>query len=223
MAGIIKAGADPGSGLDAQHVAFNFDDLNERANNYLGQIRQQARTILEEAKQEAERYREQVIQEARVEARKQIEELVQQQVKAQLAPFIPSWEEATNKIVELRHNWMKEWEEGAVNLACMIAEKVVRHEIKTRPEVVSDLLREAIELVSGATQIEILIHPADLELVESQLNVLTRGLDKTANVSVNVDESIEQGGVKVVTNQGEVDQTIETRLGRIHDELVRFA
>lgn len=58
MAGIIKAGGEARSSSGLQTVAFNFEDMTDKANGYLGVVHQQAQEIIARAEKEAIRIRQ---------------------------------------------------------------------------------------------------------------------------------------------------------------------
>ena len=61
MATIIRhnSSAEETSGRPIQPVAFNFEDMNDRANEYLETVRREAAKIVQQAHQQAEQVRRQ--------------------------------------------------------------------------------------------------------------------------------------------------------------------
>ena len=90
MAGIIKSGEFDYAAKGLQSVAFNFEDMSTRANEYLSFVRRQAEQILQEAKSEAA----QIAAAARAEGQRAAVKEAQQQLGAtldhQLATLLPA-------------------------------------------------------------------------------------------------------------------------------------
>ena len=63
MAGIIKAGGAVGPSRGVQGVAFNLDDMTDRANDCLAVVQHQAREMLARAEKEAGDLRQRAQQE----------------------------------------------------------------------------------------------------------------------------------------------------------------
>jgi flagellar assembly protein FliH len=74
-------------------------------------------------------------------------------------------------------------------------------------------------LAAGAAEITLLVNPTDYENLGSQVNRLAESLCQLAPSAIVPDASITAGGCRVETKFGEVDQTIESQLRRIEQEL----
>lgn len=220
MASIIRAGEQPVASPNRGAIAFNYDDVVQRAEAYLNKVKQQAQQILVEARQEADAVREQArvsgMQQAKQEAQAGLRALVNEQVNV-LLPAIQSQFEELNKAKDA---WLHRWEQDAVKLALRIAERVVASEIERRPEVAADLTREALELLSQAKQVEVQLHPDDHRLLEDHLEQIQAGIGKVASVQFVTNSDVRRGGCVVLSEHGEVDQNIDTRIERISEELL---
>ena len=219
MAGIIKAGRQTGEDRSTQSVAFNFDDMTVAADKYLDRIRSDAAQIVASAKQEAEQLRRQAQNDGRRQAVEQAEQEVAELVRKQLAGVLPALERAVEQLQQARQDWGKQWEQNAVHLAAAIAARVIRRELSQTPQIPLDLVREALELVSGSTQITLRLHPADRQALGSGVEELAARLAKLAPADVVADPDVTPGGCIVTTEFGEIDQRIESQLARIEQEL----
>jgi flagellar assembly protein FliH len=105
-----------------------------------------------------------------------------------------------------------------VDLAIDVARQVLRCEVSARRDVVLAAIREAMsglpELSSGR---KLLLHPIDVETVRSQMgDELHLG-----NWQIVEDHMIEPAGCKVISTNGEIDATLETRWKRTIESLHR--
>jgi flagellar assembly protein FliH len=216
MPSIIRA-TDRESGT--QTVAFNFDDMTAQANRYLDKVRGEATQIVRRAQEQATAARGQVRREAEVEGRQAAMQAVGQMVGQQMTTALP----ALNKVVEdIRHAkqaWLRHWEQSAVHVAAAIAGRVLRRELTRQPEVTLTLVREALELAAGSTQLRIHLHPDDHRTLAGQVDALAKEMSSVAEAELVADPEITRGGCRVETRFGVIDQQFEAQLARIEEEL----
>ena len=220
MGGIIRAGRDVQRQGDVNPVAFNLADVKQQADEYLRQVKKQANQLIEQAKQEAEQVRQTAQRTGEAEARKQVEQSLEKMVSSQLQQLTPTLTVEFERLAKRRDEWIHEWEQHAIQLAVRIAERVIQRELSVTPDIPIELVREALDVIAGARRCEIRLNPKDYELLESQLSELTRGPARVMEVNTIADPSIPPGGCEILTDQGEVDQRLETRLKRIETELL---
>lgn len=216
MSKVIRA-ADRQSGLAA--VAFNFDDLSTQAGKYLDEVRQQARTLLKQAAAEAESARGRVENEARQSAEKQFQARIDASVAQQLQTALPALQQAAEELRVAKDAWLAHWERQAVRLAAAIAARVVRRELARQPEIPLTLVREALQLASGAAEIRLRLHPEDRAALATSLATVVRELAPAGQAELIADERIERGGCRVETQFGVVDAQFAAQLARIEEEL----
>jgi flagellar assembly protein FliH len=200
-----------------QTVAFNLEDMGERSERYLAQVRAEAHKIVVQAQQEADAIRRNAEQEGRQAALKAVEGMI----KEQLATVIPALRQAVQNIEEAKQSWLRHWEATAVRVAGAIAEKLVRREIGRHPEITLSLVREALELAAGSSQLRIQLNPNDLKALRDQLCVIVDEIAPLAGAELAADPEIAPGGCRVETQFGVIDQQFEAQLKRIEEELTQ--
>jgi len=194
---------------------FNFEDLNEQANAYLANVRVEAAKIVVAAEQEADSIRRRAAAEGSAAA----DNVIDQKIEKRLQTAIPAIQKAIAQIEPARQEWLGSWEQQAVRLAAAMAARVIRRELKDQPEVAVTLIREALELASGATKMRVLLNPADHAALGDQIKLLVDEFSQLAATECVADERITLGGCRVETSFGTIDQTIEAQLARIEEEL----
>ena len=100
-----------------------------------------------------------------------------------------------------------------VELTIQIAKQIIRRELKTDPGQIVAVVREAIAaLTSGSQHIKLHLHPDDAALVKAALP-----LEQTADDRWDVidDPVVARGGCKVITDNSQIDATIENRLATL--------
>jgi flagellar assembly protein FliH len=200
---------------NAQGVAFNFDDIALQANQHLAKIRTEAARIVLKAQEEAEAIRKRAESEGRQAAMQAVDEMVGKQ----LATVLPALKQAVQNIHDARHEWLTQWDSGAVHLATAIAERIIRRQLQEKPEIVLTLVREALELVAGHGEIRILLNPLDLQSLGDQVRLVVEELSPLIKTELKGDPEITAGGCRVETHFGVIDQQIESQLQRIEEEL----
>jgi flagellar assembly protein FliH len=203
--------------VGTQAEAFNFEDMNERSTRYLAKVRAEALQIVMKAQQEAESIRRKAEQDGRQAAMQAVEGMI----RTQLAAVIPALKQAVQNIQEAKHSWLRHWEAVAVKVAGAIAEKMVRREISRHPEITLTLVREALQMAAGSSQLRILLNPGDLESLRDQVCVIVDEIAPLAGAELNADPEISPGGCRVETRFGTIDQQFEAQLKRIEEELTQ--
>ncbi|MFV1966405.1 MAG: FliH/SctL family protein [Pirellulaceae bacterium] len=219
MSGIIKAGQWQERGTDRHSVAFNLEDVADKAKNWLAEARQQAVGIITRAKHQAIQIEQHAKQQGQETARLEAEAGLQVQLEQRTGTVLPALEQMIQSIQHSRQSWLKHWEQQTVHLAAAIAERVIRRELQQAPEITVDLIRESLELTMGGGRIRIHLNPQDHETLGATLPAILDRVGNLGPVDIIPDPDITAGGCRVVTEFGTVDQQIETQLARIEEEL----
>jgi flagellar biosynthesis/type III secretory pathway protein FliH len=204
---------------DIQQPLFNFEDMSSQATRYLDRIRGEAKNILGAAHKEAESIKRKAEVDGRAAAIKKVAEMVEQQLAQQLTTLLPALRQAVGEIRIAKQAWQSHWEKCAIHLATAIAARVIRQEITHQPEVPLKLLREGLELAAGSGHLRIHLNPADLKTLGSQAQAIAGELASLASTEFVPDPNITQGGCRIDTRLGIIDQQLESQLARIEEEL----
>jgi flagellar biosynthesis/type III secretory pathway protein FliH len=216
MASIIKA-ADRNRGISES--AFNFDDMQTRADDYLRQVREQATRIVAEAQKQAEQIRKTAELEGLKAARRAHDAEVAAETAKRIETLAPALRAAVDELQASKQAWLAHWERTAVGLACRIAERIVRRELAADHELPLRLVRESLELAVGADGVRIALNPADAAKLGDAVGKITREFARMGTIDVAVDERIAPGGCRLETRHGVIDQQLATQLARIEEEL----
>jgi flagellar assembly protein FliH len=216
MATVIK-----GSGAirSADGALFNLDDMSGQANNYLEQIRIQAGKIIQQAQLEAEVIRKRAEADGQKAAQQAVERLTEEKVSKQMATLLPALRQAVDGVAQAKQTWLSHWEKTAVRVACAIAGRVIRREVSTEPEITVQLIREALELAAGSSEIRVRLHPSDHGSLSAQVKRLSEQFSKVGTLAVISDPEITLGSCRIDTRFGTIDQQFEAQLARIEEEL----
>lgn len=219
MPGIIKSDGDTEGSLGRQAVAFNFEDMSERAERYLQTVKEQADSILREAKTQAEQLRARAENEGRENAIRQARQESQQQVEQKMKSVLPAIESAAGQLQQERDSWVSHWEHQAVALAIKIAEKIIRQNLEREPDVGKTWLKQSLELISRQERVTIELSPDAVQSLGPEVESLAGALGRVAETTVVSNSELQQGECRVLTQYGEIDQRLKTQLDRIESEL----
>ncbi len=140
-------------------------------------------------------------------------------VAAQVAPAIEALGQTVTELQREKQAWISHWESGAVHLAAAIAAKVIRREVRHQPEITLALVREALDLAAGSPNVRLHLNPEDYKSLGVEVRTLIDAMSALGDAEVTPDATVGQGGCRVETRFGTIDQQIETQLRRIEEEL----
>ena len=216
MSTIIKA-TDRNSAV--QRVAFNFDDMSAKAEQYVQKVRREAAQIVAEAQKQAESIRRKAEAEGRKAGQQAVDETIRAELGQQMETLMPALGKVVQEIQHAKQDWLTQWEKSAVHVAAAIAQRLIRREVQQKPEITVTLVREALELAAGSSQVRVAIHPADHQTLLPQISAVASELGGLGEVEIVADPEVSRGGCRVETRFGVIDQQFETQLKRIEEEL----
>ena len=111
-------------------------------------------------------------------------------------------------------------EQASVDLVVKIAEKVIKRSAGQNPEITTDNLRAALELVTQADNLIVKVNPSDMEHLKKMADSDESVFGKYKNIKIEPDNQVDSGGCRVLTENGEIDAQLDTQLNKIADELV---
>lgn len=208
----------------------------------LGDIRKQAETILQEARNAAER----IIIDAHEEAarltegasqrghedgharglteghaegvdtgQREGEAAAREQLAEQLKTIEQAWVAALEDWNARRAAQLEEGRRDLLRFSLAIAERIVGRMPQHDATRVRDQVSEAIDLLIDRTKLTVRVHPRDSSMVKSHLPGILSQLGAGSDATLKADPSVTRGGCIVSTPDGEVDGQLETQLERI--------
>jgi flagellar assembly protein FliH len=178
-----------------------------------------AADILARAHQQADDIRRRAEEEGRAAGLLVAEQVLGEKIDHHLATSVCAVEAAVARIQAAQSEWLAHWERTAVHVAVKIAERVIRRQVEQAPEITLTLVREALELASGSAEIQLRMHPDDVETLGQHARRLAAELGRLGKVDLVADPTIAKGGCRVDTSFGAIDQQFSSQLARIENEL----
>ncbi|MEN6348088.1 MAG: FliH/SctL family protein [Syntrophomonas sp.] len=187
----------------------------------LEKVRDEAKTIIANAHQEAEEVREQVYEEAKeIREKSQAEgygqglKKAQQEIEADRLLALQQNQEILEEARQTKLEMMKTSEPDMVRLAMAVAKKVIVGELSTNPNIIINILRQALGFLDQPGNVTVYVNPADVAKIfevmetESFTDVGTNDV----NINVYADNRISPGGCILDSDAGSVDAQVETRI-----------
>lgn len=220
MPGIIKSGTlDAQQQLKGNAPNFRFQDFEQKAEEYSQKIYDEGQQIIEKAKQEAEEIRQKAKEEARQDALREVRNEFQAQQQTQMNSIAPMVHSAIEQLKDGVHKFQLDWERKTVSLALQIAEKVIKRELQSQPEIALDQLRAALQLCGNQDEIFVHVNPTDQKDLGPAMESVVNHFGLLSKTTIVPDTLVGSGGCVVRTIYGQIDAQIESQLERIEEEL----
>jgi flagellar assembly protein FliH len=221
MATVIRKhrSSSTGGSRAPRPIEFSFEDINDRANEYLETVRAEAAKIVQQAHQQAEQIRRQAQVAGQQAAEAAAHKVLDESVAKRMETILPALDELIAQLTDAKADLLRRWEESAVAVAAAMAQRIIRRELTQHPEITTELIREALKLAAGAADITVHLNEADYGHLGPQIEQLAHTLLRLTPAQIQADPEITPGGCVVKTKHGEIDQQIEAQLARIQEEL----
>jgi flagellar biosynthesis/type III secretory pathway protein FliH len=165
----------------------------------------------------------------------QVEESAPEPIMAQPTPAMPQVDEsqirqgimadlqanfdelmaAVSNLKEARDSVIKSAESQLIEMALMIAEKVIEKKIESDPNLINSVIEDTFNKISGSDRITFKINPADADAVNDFQPTIESRLVGVEKITIQQDSTIQQGGCIIETDLGFVDVTIQEKLNLI--------
>ncbi len=181
--------------------------------------RQQAESLIQQARAEADAIRQQAYQEGYQAGYKAGEADAHQQLQADYQQQVDELRQAVNTFLQQLHAefeaYLRLVEQEMLALTLEIARKIVRDELRQHPEHVLGVIRDTLRRVQGFGQVRVRVNPLDLELARQNRAHLMAVIDSLDGLEIVEDRRVEPGGCIVETPQGIYDARIGTQFEEI--------
>ncbi|MFN7874148.1 MAG: FliH/SctL family protein [Pirellula sp.] len=223
MAVVFKSRAVVPGANTAQTEVFNWEDVTERAKEYLDTVRQQAQLLLKESQVECERIRSLAQQEGLKGSQAQIQSLAQQKAQEIAAETLRQTSESVQRFCEeletATSQWLRQWQHETITFAIAIAEKILVRQMESDPTILLDWIQDSVRMVSGQRNITIRLHPDDAERLSEPLTQIMEASGPSVQLQVAEDVAVGRFGVILQTEDTTIDRTLKTQLRRLMEEL----
>jgi type III secretion protein L len=176
-------------------------EATREAHDVVALAQQSARKIIEEAERDKAAIFEQAKSDGRVQGLAEWNQLLQQ---------------ARQKAEELSVSW----EQNMLRVAVRIAEKIVGEELKSHPEVIVEIVSEALRANRPGKHLVFQVNEGDVDILRNRIDVLKR-VAVTADVEIVASAKVAPGGCLIESELGIIDARLDTQLKLLEEVLVK--
>ena len=139
--------------------------------------------------------------------------------KQQLEPVLKLLRQALFECNDVRRRLSDNLEKEVVQLAMVVARKVILHESAVNKQVIMAVVKEALLKAVDYENIRIRVNPHDLEYLQDADPHLFSDVEKIQTINLINDGSLMSGGCIIETDFGIIDARIEQQLQVIEEAL----
>jgi flagellar biosynthesis/type III secretory pathway protein FliH len=110
-------------------------------------------------------------------------------------------------------------EQTISELAIIIAEYILEHEISLNSKLFIEQARKAISTLDNEIVLKIHLHPENVEVLKKVKSTLFNDTTKMEGVVISANDTVDRGGCIIETNAGIIDARIRTQLDKIKQSL----
>lgn len=144
-----------------------------------------------------------------------------EQARLELEPVAQALAGALAELEPLRDGIAERVEAQAVELALMLAEKIVVGALEVQPERVLDAVRGALRLLADRDRVTLLVNPEDLPHVREAIDAGAGELAESSGLALLPERRVSRGSAILRTSEGEVDASVQTKLERAREVVAR--
>ncbi|HPO14035.1 MAG TPA: FliH/SctL family protein [Candidatus Hydrogenedentes bacterium] len=174
--------------------------------------------------------RDALLAEARAEAEKKIQEAYQEayqrgllQAQEQFAESIGQAAEtlaaAAAAIHEARQSFLDSLEPQVVELASLIARRVLQREVRIDAELIHATARRALGKIADRQIITARVHPRDLEALRLHKITLLEDFEGVEELTIEADDTVNPGGCVIESRLMQADARLDTLLSTVLESL----
>lgn len=228
MASILKSHhSGPQSAERAVRVegvsGFNLDDFAEAGIKHLKAVEREAARILADAREEAERIKQQAHEEGWASGLQAAEKEVDRRVKADVdqavAIQMPLLEAAVQQISDIEGEFIESFKRCLLGTALAAAERLVLVRLEWEPELLERWAEVAIGAAKTARKLVLAVHPETLVSHGERFEALLASPGLPEDTRIEADESVEPAGVVVRCEGGAVEMMLSQQLERLEEML----
>lgn len=202
--------------LDAERMAeLLLDNAKQQADQLLTEAKAAAEVIMASAKQEAEQQRQ-----AAYEAGRQAGLAAGEKAgKAKYQKEVELLQQARERLVQRDSTLISEAEAEIVEMALLVAGRVIGQHLRTDDLAVQSSLRQVLSKALGARSALLLVAQDDFEHLWAKRQEWSASIPGLREFSLEPSPNLQKGDLILQSNLGTIDARVETILSQVADQL----
>ena len=200
---------------EIQMLRANVTSLKQEKENMLQSAKEEIKLEKEQWDQEKQLLVKQGYQEGyelgvaegKMAAEKQYEQLIQEM------------NELEKTAIEDYHKKLEQSDHHIVDLSVNMAEKIIKEELATDPNLFLNIVIAAITEIKDQSQISIYVHPNNYQSLVKQKGELINTLDGDTKLSIFINKKMTENECLIEHPFGQIDASIDTQLQQIREIL----
>lgn len=194
--------------FDLDNIDFSQRQERRRGDRRRGYRRIDDRNLISRAQEEADTIKETAAKEGYRAGIEQAEVDISA-LRAKIADFVSAKKEVFEYIAP-----------DILEISVDIARKIIKKEVEQDPQIILDSIVEVMRTISKEeSRITVKVNPLQADLVKTELPEYISSMGVDAKITVLADDTIEEGGCILNTNNGIVDASLDTQLDIIREAL----
>jgi flagellar biosynthesis/type III secretory pathway protein FliH len=116
---------------------------------------------------------------------------------------------------------VRDLEVRVIELAVNIAERIIGRTLSANPEIVADIIGEAISQMISGEKVVLKVSEEDMEFVKSRYEQLLGMTGNAREFRIEADRRLRRGDCVIETEGGMIDATLSSRLDFLVEELIK--
>jgi flagellar assembly protein FliH len=199
------------------------DEIKRRAEEEAARVLSEAEKKAAELEAEAQTRFEEKRREAEEAGREAGREEGYAEGKAEVERLIERVQAVLERSQNLRADILADTEQQIVDLALLIARKVVKTISESQKTVVLQNIAQALKKVRARGEILIRVNIADLKLSTEHSRTFIQMMEGAKGVQIVEDSSVDPGGCIIETDFGEVDARISSQLAELEAKILELS
>ena len=204
-------------------IGFNLSDLAEESRQKIESCRDTVKSMLAEAEAEAE----QIMETARLEgyqiglkeAEERIAKEINEQAEIKAKEKLDRLHDSVTELYSVHGEWMKQYADSLTQLATAIAERVVRQQLHSSPDIILQWVQESLNQLRLSSEIKLTLHPDTMSEIRESLEIMIRNEGRIEEIELASDSNLGRHEVMVSQEQGEIHAGMMAQLNRLGDML----
>jgi flagellar assembly protein FliH len=138
----------------------------------------------------------------------------------EIQPAVEHLSRMLEDIADQRESILRDAEKIVVQLGLRVAEKIIRTEVRLQPEVVVNVVADAIRRIADKSRVVIRVNPDDADRVSNYRERLASLVGGIGQMEIRDDPTVSQGGCLVETSVETIDARFEEQLSRLDEVLI---
>jgi flagellar assembly protein FliH len=148
-------------------------------------------------------------------------ELGRQETRAEVEIVAESLVKSIEELATFRAQLRRRYERELLELALGVARKVLRTEVRERPEIWLGMIRDAVQRAVDREAVCIRVPALIATFLSENLPVMRAQLDQVKEIAVVEDPTLQEGGCVIETPFGDLDVGIDSQIDAVECALTR--